>query len=264
MQRLEGKRAIVTGAGSGIGRASAIRLASEGALVLAVGRSFENTEETVALIRAAGNQAQAMVADVNDEASVIEVVARCVRDLGGLEVFFANAGVPGYNTPFFEQPVHEWEEVLRANLIAPFLAAKHAGRHMTEQQRGSIIFTSSVASLRANAGAVSYSASKAALNNLTQCAANVMAGTGVRVNAVLPGLIETKMTRFVFESARAKGVESKIGHVNPLRRAGQPEEIAAMVAFLASDDASYVNGQLIAVDGGVSSTHPFGRIALER
>jgi len=127
---------------------------------------------------------------------------------------------------------------------------------------GSIILTSSVASLRANGGAISYSASKAAVNSLAQTAANSFYGTGVRVNALLPGLIETQMTRKVFESARSRGTESKIGHVNPLRRAGQPEEIAAMAAFLASDDASYVNGQCLAVDGGVSSTHPFGRIAL--
>jgi NAD(P)-dependent dehydrogenase (short-subunit alcohol dehydrogenase family) len=262
MDRLTGRRAIITGGGSGIGRASALRFASEGAAVLVVGRGAGNTEETAALVRASGGTAAAMVADANVEGNVEAMVARCVAEFGGLEIFFANSAVTGTNTPLLEQTVEEWEDVYRANAISCFLAVKHAGRYMTAQGRGSIILTSSAASLRANAGAISYSASKAAVNSLAQCAANAFGGTGVRVNAILPGLIETQMTRKVFESARARGVESKIGHVNPLKRAGQPEEIAAMAAFLASDDASYVDGQCIAVDGGVSSTHPFGRIAL--
>ena len=262
MDRLTGRRAVVTGAGSGIGRACALRFAAEGASVLVVGRSRDNTTETVESIRSAGGVASAMLTDASVEANVEAMVARCVADFGGLDIFVANIAVTVSNTPLLEQTVDEWQEVLRVNLVSCFLAVKHAGRHMTAQRRGSIILTSSAASLRANAGAISYSASKAGVNSLAQCAANAFAGTGVRVNAVLPGLIETKMTRKVFESARARGVESKIGQVNPLKRAGQPAEIAAMMAFLASDDASYVDGQTIAVDGGVSSTHPFGRIAL--
>ena len=262
MNRLTGRRAVITGAGSGIGRASALRFASEGAAVLVVGRSAGNTDETVAMIRAQGGTACAMVTDASIEANVEAIVARCIAEFGGLEVFFANIAVTGSNTPLLEQTVDEWQEVMRVNLISCFLAVKYAGRHMTAQGRGSIILTSSAASLRANAGAISYSASKAAVNSLAQCAANAFAGTGVRVNAILPGLIETQMTRKVFEQARARGVEAKIGHVTPLKRAGQPEEIAAMAAFLASDDASYIDGQCFAVDGGVSSTHPFGRIAL--
>jgi NAD(P)-dependent dehydrogenase (short-subunit alcohol dehydrogenase family) len=261
MKRLEGRRAIVTGGGSGIGRHSAIRFAREGASVLVVGRAA-NTEETVDLIRAEGGSALAMVADASIEANVEAMVRRCIADLGGLEVLFANIGATGTNTPLLEQTVEEWVEVYRINTISSFLAIKYAGRHMTAQRRGSIILNSSAASLRANAGAISYSAAKAAVNSLTQCAANAFAGTGVRVNAVLPGLIETQLTRKVFEDARARGVESKIGHVTPLKRAGRPEEIAALAAFLASDDASYIDGQCIAADGGVSSTHPYGRIAL--
>ena len=229
--------------------------------MLVVGRSA-NTEETVDLIRAEGGSALAMVADASIEANVEAMVRRCIADLGGLEVLFANIGATGTNTPLLEQTVEEWAEVYRINTISSFLAIKYAGRHMTAQRRGSIILNSSAASLRANAGAISYSAAKAAVNSLTQCAANAFAGTGVRVNAVLPGLIETQLTRKVFEDARARGVESRIGHVTPLKRAGQPEEIAALVAFLASDDASYIDGQCIAADGGVSSTHPYGRIAL--
>jgi NAD(P)-dependent dehydrogenase (short-subunit alcohol dehydrogenase family) len=261
MRRLEGKRAVVTGGGSGIGRASAIRFAREGAAVLVVGRAA-NTNEAVEAIRSEGGVASGMITDASKEENVAAIVDRCVRELGGLEVFFANIGVTGTNTPLLKQTVEEWEEVYRINTISCFLAIKYAGRHMTAKGYGSIILTSSAASLRANAGAISYSASKAAVNNLAQTAANAFAGTGVRVNAVLPGLVETQLTRKVFEDARARGVAGKLGHVTPLKRPGRAEEIAAAAAFLASDDSSYVDGQLLSVDGGVSSTHPYGRIAL--
>jgi NAD(P)-dependent dehydrogenase (short-subunit alcohol dehydrogenase family) len=261
MRRLEGRRAVVTGGGSGIGRASAIRFAREGAAVLVVGRAG-NAEEAASAIRAEGGIASAMIADASVEANVAAIVARCVSEYGGLEVFFANIGVTGTNTPLLEQTAEEWSEVYRINTISCFLAIKYAGRHMVAQGYGSIILTSSAASLRANAGAISYSASKAAVNNLAQTAANAFAGTGVRVNAVLPGLVETQLTRKVFEDARARGIEGKLGHVTPLRRPGRSDEIAAAAAFLASDDSSYIDGQLLSVDGGVSSTHPYGRIAL--
>lgn len=260
MKRLDGKFCVVTGAGSGIGRASAQRFAAEGGVVLVVGRSADNTEETVALVRAAGGSAQAMVADVTAEADVQAVVQRALADFGALDVFFANAGSPGTNATLFDQTIDEWNTVWRDNVLSSVLAVKHAAAPMVAQKRGSIILTSSAASLRANAGAISYSASKAAVNSLAQTAANALAGTGVRVNALLPGLVETKMTRKVFEYARERGKEGRIGYMTPLQRAGRPEEIAAMAAFLASDDSSFVTGQLYAVDGGVSSTHPHGKI----
>lgn len=262
MNRLAGKRTIITGAGSGIGRASAQRFAQEGASVLVVGRREANTNETVELIRAAGGKAVAMVTDASVEANVEAIVARCVAEFGGLDVFFANIATPGTNTPLLEQTVDEWNECWHTNTISCFLAVKYAGRVMTAQGSGSIILTSSAASLRANAGAISYSASKAAVNSLTQCAANAFAGTGVRVNAILPGLVRTQMTETVFEDARQRGSEGRIGHMTPMKRAGEPHEIAAMAAFLASEDSSFVDGQLFSVDGGISSSHPFGRIAL--
>lgn len=262
MNRLAGKRCVITGAGSGIGRASALRFAQEGGSVLVVGRHEQNTGETVQTIRDAGGQASAFVTDASIEANVEAIVQRCIAEFGGLDVFFANIAVTGSNTPLLEQSVDEWNEVWSVNVLSCLLAVKYAGRIMTKQGSGSIILTSSAASLRANAGAISYSASKAAVNSLAQTAANAFAGTGVRVNAILPGLVETQMTRRVFEQARERGVEGRIGHMTPLRRAGQAHEIAAMAAFLASDDASFVTGQLYAVDGGVSSSHPYGRIAL--
>jgi NAD(P)-dependent dehydrogenase (short-subunit alcohol dehydrogenase family) len=230
--------------------------------VLVTGRSAGNIEETAAAIRAAGGRAVAMRADATDEAAVQAMVARCIAEFGGLEVFLANAGHPGTNTPLLEQSVEEWNEVWRFNAVSSFLAVKHAGAHMVAQGTGSIILVSSAGSLRANAGTIHYSASKAAVNSLVMGAANAFTGKGVRVNAVLPGLVETKMTQPIFEYARTRGKLDRVGHMVPLQRAGRPQEIAAMVAFLAGDDASFVTGQLYAVDGGVSSTHPFGRIVV--
>jgi NAD(P)-dependent dehydrogenase (short-subunit alcohol dehydrogenase family) len=261
VQRLEGRRAIVTGAGSGIGRASAIRFAAEGASVVAVGRTLENIEETVSIIRQSGGEASAFQADATVEDEVASAVKFCVDTYGGLEVFFANAGNTDRFVPLLEQDVSAWEEQFRDNVISSFLAVKHAGRHMKETGYGSIILMSSTGSLRANGGTVAYSACKAAVNSLTMGAANAFSGTSIRVNAVLPGLCETKLTKATFDMARAKGSESKIGQLTTLKRPGQVEEIAGVAAFLASDDSSYVDGQLIAADGGISSTHPYGRFA---
>lgn len=255
MERLKGRRAIITGAGTGIGRASALRFASEGAQVLVVGRRAEKVAETVAMVRQAGGSAVAFAADASVEANVEAMIARCIAEFGGLEVFFANAAT-AFGGSLFKQTAEQWQETYRVNVTAAFLAAKHAGLHMRNQGGGSIIITSSVASLRGNGGDAAYSASKAAVNSLAQTAACELAGTNVRVNAILPGLIETDGMKDLFDAARERGASDKLGRLNPLRRVGQPEEIAAMAAFLASDDGSYVNGQAIAVDGGVSSSHP--------
>jgi NAD(P)-dependent dehydrogenase (short-subunit alcohol dehydrogenase family) len=262
VNRLTGKQAIVTGAGSGIGRASAQRFAREGAQVLVVGRSRDNIEETAELIRAEGGVVRSFVADVAVEERVAAAVAHCLEEFGGLNIFYANAGSTDKNTPLSEQSIADWEEVFRGNVITSFLAVKHAGPPMVARGGGSIILMSSSGSLRANGGTLAYSACKAAVNNLMQGAANVFAGTNVRVNAILSGLVETKMTRATFDQARARGVEGKMGHITPMKRAGRVDEIAAAAAFLASDDSSFVDGQMIAVDGGFSSTHPYARVAL--
>jgi NAD(P)-dependent dehydrogenase (short-subunit alcohol dehydrogenase family) len=260
MNRLQGKCAVVTGAASGIGRASAILFAREGASVVAVDRAPE-VEETVASIRSGGGKAVALTKDASSETAVAEIMETAVRELGGVDICYANAGISGGAVPFFETTVEQWTQILNVNLIGTFLAVKYAARLMVGKGRGSIICTASVAGLRSGAGGIPYSASKAGVISLVQTVANQLYGTGVRINAICPGLIETGMTRPIFEMARARGSEQKIGQLNPLRRAGAPEEIATAALFLASDEASYVNGQALVVDGGLSSSHPVVRKA---
>jgi NAD(P)-dependent dehydrogenase (short-subunit alcohol dehydrogenase family) len=259
MGRLDGKVAVVTGAASGIGRATSILFAREGARLIVVDLNAQGLEETASAIKRNGGTAQAVATDSGREENVKAFIERAVSAFGALDVVYANAGISGGLVPIFEQSEDHWRQILQTNLIGPFLALKHAAMHMVKQGRGSIILTASVAGLKANAGGSPYSASKAGVISLAQTGSMALLGSGVRVNAICPGLIETGMTRPIFDGARERGKEDKIGQLNPLQRAGQPEEIAAMALFLASDEASYVNGQAFPVDGGLSSSMPFTR-----
>lgn len=258
MGRLSGKTAVITGAGSGIGRASALLFAAQGAS-LVIADKMDSVNETAKLVAQAGGKAVALTGDAGDEAFVESVIGRAVSEYGGLDVVWANAGISGGWTAFNDQDAAFWAEVLRVNLIGAFLAVKHASRHMIPKGKGSIICTASVAGIRSGAGGSPYSASKAGVISLAQTSANEFYGTGVRVNAICPGLIETGMTQPIFDGARARGNEDKIGQLNPLLRGGVPLEIANAGLFLACDESSYVNGQAIAVDGGLSSSHPVVR-----
>jgi NAD(P)-dependent dehydrogenase (short-subunit alcohol dehydrogenase family) len=238
--RLSGKVAIVTGAASGIGKATVELFRKEGATVVGAdlhGSDFE--------------------CDAGDEEQVEALVAHTVRDHGGLDIMFANAGVSGGFDGIFDQDAADWAEILRINLIGPVLAIKYSAPALKARGGGSIIATASVAGLRSGAGGPAYSASKAGVINLVRVAATQLVGSAIRVNAICPGLIETGMTEFIYDRAREKGQESMIGHLNPLKRGGAPIEIANAALFLASDEASYVNGQALVVDGGLSSSHPF-------
>ncbi|HEX2763158.1 MAG TPA: SDR family oxidoreductase [Allosphingosinicella sp.] len=250
--RLAGKVAIITGAGSGIGRASAIRFVAEGARVVCA--DLSGADVTASQIGAA---AIGIEADAGREEDVADLVQAALQKWERLDVFFANAGVSGGLASIFEQSVEDWQAILRTNLIGPFLAIRHAAPAMKEGGGGSIVCTASVAGLRAGAGGPAYSASKAGVINLVAVAATQLAGANIRVNAICPGLIETGMTRAVFDRARERGKEDRIGHLNPLKRGGVPDEIASAALFLASDEASYVNGHALVVDGGLSVSHPF-------
>ena len=243
MGRLEGKVAIVTGAASGIGKATVELFRNEGATV--VGADVADGAE--------------VRADAGSEADVKRLVENAVAEHGGLDIFFANAGISGGFASISEQTADDWAEILRINLIGPFLAIKYAAPAIQARGGGSIVCTASVAGLRSGAGGAAYSASKAGVINLVQTAAQQLSGSGIRVNAICPGLIETGMTKPIYEMARASGQEGRIGEINPLGRGGEPEEIARAALFLASDESSYVNGSAIVVDGGLSTSHPTTR-----
>ncbi len=257
--QLSGKACVITGAGSGIGRASAVRFAREGGLLVCADWNEQGVEETVQIIQKQGGKAVAMKCDVGDEKQVEQLIELCCSTYGKIDVCFANAGVAAAG-PFWMESVETWETLLRVNVIGVFNCFKFAFLKMDQQGTGgSLIGTASVAGIRSGAGDCAYSSSKAAVINMCRVVAQQCTGTNIRCNAICPGLIETGMTKPVFDYADDKGIRKKVGKINPLLRYGEPEEIANAALFLASDESSYINGQALPVCGGLSSSHPVVR-----
>jgi 3-oxoacyl-[acyl-carrier protein] reductase len=244
---LKGRTAIVTGGSRGIGNAIVWEFLSRGATVYAISRSpAANQADLESAAREAGAAFHWREADVARDEDLAKVVDDILAEAGGLDVLVNNAGITRDGL-IFRMPVSDWDEVLRANLTSAFIASRAAARVMIKQRSGSIISVSSVSGLMGNPGQVNYSASKAGLIGFSKSLAREVASRGVRVNVIAPGFIETDMTAALGEKARG----ALIGQI-PVGRAGAAADVAALAAFLASDEAAYITGQVIAVDGGLS------------
>jgi len=248
--RLEGKVAVITGAASGIGQATAILFAREGAKLFLADVNGEGLKETLELVRKEGGEGIIKKTNVAIEEEVKELIDSALKTYSQIDILCNNAGITGQLSSLEEQSGEDWKKVYEINVLGTVFASKHVARHMQERRSGAIVNTASVAGIRSGAGGNAYSASKAALINFTQTAACDLGGFNVRVNAVCPGLIETGMTKPVFDLARERGKFDKLGSRCELRRYGLPEEVAYAILFLASDESSYITGQALPVDGG--------------
>jgi NAD(P)-dependent dehydrogenase (short-subunit alcohol dehydrogenase family) len=249
-RRLEGKVAIITGAASGIGRATAVLFAGQGAKLVLADINEEGLDESLTAVKREGGNAIIKKTNVAVEDEVKKVIDLALKTYSQIDILCNNAGITGGLADLQEQSAGDWSSVFEVNVMGAVFGTKHVAKHMKERRSGSIVNTSSVAGIRSGAGGNAYSASKAALINFTQTTACDLGGYNVRVNAVCPGLIETNMTKPIFDYARETGKEEKLGSRCELRRYGKPEEIACAILFLASDEASYITGQALAVDGG--------------
>lgn len=251
--RLTGKRALVTGAGSGIGRATAIRLASGGACVGVLDIDGDAARATAAHIENAGGRAAAYVANVGSEDAMRDAVEACEAWGGGLEVVVANAGVELMQRDNAVDSLDEavWRETLDTNLTGMFLTCKHGVRALLRAGGGVITITGSPTGIYGmEIGAHAYTASKGGCHSLARVMAHEYATQGIRVNAIVPGFIATAINEPILADASA--LDEVLSQI-PMRRAGTPEEVAALIAFLSSDDASYITGALYAVDGGMTA-----------
>ena len=253
MQRFADKAAIVTGAGSGIGRAIAQALAAEGAAVVIADINPATGEDAAAAIVAAGGRAIAIPADVADEAQVAQLVAQSVAQLGQVDILVNNAGVVAHKL-LLEMEREVWDRQLAVQLTGPFLASRHVARHLIARGApGRIVNISSVSALMGRVKGGAHCASKAGLTLLTKVLAMELGAYGITVNAVAPGLIDVPAQRD--EMNLSSAYKDRYLQEVPLGRIGQPEDIARTVLFLCSDDAAWVSGQLHVVDGGLMAGH---------
>jgi NAD(P)-dependent dehydrogenase (short-subunit alcohol dehydrogenase family) len=250
--RLDGKVAVVTGAAGVIGRATIKLLAERGARIVAVDRKRDELEAAIKDLPASA-EPLAVTADVSDEDEVADYVRAAVDKFGTIDVFYNNAGVEGEVKPITQYSLDAFRRVLDVNVVGVFLGMKHVLPVMLKQNRGSIINTASIAGLMGSPQIAVYSASKHAVIGLTKSAAWECTGTAVRVNCVCPGLIDSRMLSAILDgrnSGNAPTPHERIVERIPARRLGQASEVASIVAFLASDEASYVSGSAYTVDGG--------------
>ncbi len=260
--RLEGKVAVITGGASGMGRATVLRFLSEGAAVVFGDLNVGTAEETLAIANDAGHEkyVRFIRTDVAEETDVQAMVALALSEFGRLDCVFNNAGVGGAFGQITDLESEDWDYTFDVLTRGPFLGIKHGVRVMKEQgEGGSIINTASVAGLSGGSGPQAYSAAKAALVNLTMTAAVELGRDRIRVNAICPGGI---MTPLVSMGQDPEGFESRFEQLQPLPIAGRPEHIASAALFLASDDAAFVTGHALVVDGGLEAAGPnlFGRL----
>jgi NAD(P)-dependent dehydrogenase (short-subunit alcohol dehydrogenase family) len=250
--RLDGKIAVVTGAAGVIGRATIALLAERGARIVAIDRRREDLEAAIKDLPASA-EALAVAADVSEEDEVADYVRATVDRFGTIDVFYNNAGIEGEVRPITQYGLETFRRVLDVNVVGVFLGMKHVLPAMLKQNKGSIINTASIAGLIGSPHIAVYSASKHAVIGLTKSAAWECTGTGVRVNCVCPGLIDSRMLSAILDGrnpGNAPTPNEKIVERIPARRLGHASEVASIVAFLASDEASYVSGSAYTVDGG--------------
>jgi 3-oxoacyl-[acyl-carrier protein] reductase len=266
--KLKDKVAIVTGAASGIGKATAVNFAREGAAVMCADVNAGGAEAVARQIADTGGQAASIKADVAAEPDVQEMVGQTVARWGRLDVLYNNAGI-GFGMPVTQVPVEEWDRLMGINLRGVYLGCKHAIPEMLKNGGGAIVSTASDAGLRGSAFLSAYCASKGGVVMLTKALAVEWAGQGIRINCVCPGVIKTPiLDPFIAQMQALTGESSehqweRMGRMHPIGRVGQPEEVAKAVTFLASDEASFITGIALPVDGGLEAGAPPPRSPLD-